>query len=52
VIVNPHGGGLRPLLLIGDALAAEKRHAVTLETQPLKIDWIRREYYAGQDAVP
>ncbi len=30
-LVNPHGGGdLRPLLLAGDALAAERRRAATL----------------------
>ena len=30
-LVNPHGGGnLRPLLLEGDALAAERRRAETL----------------------
>ena len=30
-LVNPHGGGdLRPLLLTGDALAAERRRAATL----------------------
>src|SRR5512135_1178653 len=30
-LVRPHGGGeLKPLLLTGDALAAEKKHAQTL----------------------
>src|SRR5512143_2182126 len=30
-LVNPHGGGdLRPLLLAGDALAAERRRAAAL----------------------
>ena len=31
-LVNPHGGGnLRPLLLEGEALAAEQRRAATLQ---------------------
>ncbi len=35
-LVDPHGGGeLQPLLLEGDALALERRHAATLPALPL-----------------